>query len=35
MTEGLHRDLLPCALASSLMLDCIDNGADLLRGGAR
>ncbi len=35
VTEALHRDLLPCALASSLMLDCIENGADLLRGGAR
>jgi len=35
ITEALHRDLLPCALASSLILDCIDNGADLLRGGAR
>ena len=35
VTEALHRDLLPCALASSLILDCIDNGADLLRGGAR
>ncbi|HET6476869.1 MAG TPA: formate C-acetyltransferase/glycerol dehydratase family glycyl radical enzyme, partial [Thermoleophilia bacterium] len=35
VTEALHRELLPCPLASSLMLDCIDNGADLLRGGAR
>ena len=35
VTEALHRELLPCALASALMLDCIDNGADLLRGGAR
>ena len=35
VTEALHRELLPCPLASALMLDCIDNGADLLRGGAR
>ena len=35
VTEALHRELLPCPLASSLMLDCIENGADLLRGGAR
>jgi formate C-acetyltransferase len=35
ITEALHRELLPCPLASSLMLDCIENGADLLRGGAR
>jgi formate C-acetyltransferase len=35
VTEALHRELLPCPLASALMLDCIENGADLLRGGAR
>ena len=35
VTEALHRELLPCPLASSLMLDCIESGADLLRGGAR
>jgi len=35
ITEALHRDLLPCPLGSSLMFDCIDKGADLLRGGAR
>lgn len=35
VTERLHRDLLPCPLCSSLMLDCVENGKELTRGGAR
>ena len=33
--ETLHQELLPMPLASALMLDCIAEGRDLMRGGAR
>ena len=35
VTECLHRQLLPSPLASCLMLDCVEKGQDLMRGGAR
>jgi choline trimethylamine-lyase len=35
IAERLHRDLLPCPLCSSLMLDCVEQGKELTRGGAR
>jgi choline trimethylamine-lyase len=33
--ERIHRDHLPCALISSLCLDCVENGKELMQGGAR
>jgi len=33
--EMLHRDLIPCPLNSSLMLDCVESGKEITRGGAR
>jgi len=35
VTELLHQQLLPSPLASCLMLDCVEKGRDLMRGGAR
>ena len=33
--ETLHQELLPMPLASTLMLNCIETGKDLMRGGAK
>ncbi len=35
VTEIAQKELCPCPYASMLFMDCIDNGKDLMRGGAR